>query len=121
MIGDDDRAIFFDPEVFGVVVRLHVPGEQVPREINGKWSKPAGRESLKRDHTRGAGLRVAPDERPLQVACSDLPDDWRNTRVVVDEAEHAIGDVVSLGRLRAELILTPWQERSENHVGWLRS
>jgi len=121
VIGDDDRAIFFDPEFFGVIADLHVPGENEPREIHAKWGKPVGRESLKRDHGVGAGLRVAPGEKPLQIAHFDLPDDWRNTRVVVDGSDYAISDFEPLGRLRIELILTPWQERSDTHAGWLRS
>jgi hypothetical protein len=121
MIGDDDWDSFFDPDEMGVLVELHVPGEPKPRETGGMWSQPAGRETLRRAYTNGAGLRIAPDEKPLQIALRDLPNAWRETRVVVDGVEYAIGDLVSLGRLRIELILTPWKERSENNGSWLRT
>ena len=75
---------------------------------------------MRRSHTTGEGLRVAPNEKTLQLARSDLPADWRATRVEVDGVDYAIGDLVSLGRLRVALILTPWQERSDTHAGWLR-
>ena len=120
MIGDDDWDTFFDPDELGVLVELHVPNEPTPREIGGMWSKPAGRETVRRAYTSGAGLRVAPDEKPLQIAERDLPADWRETRGGVDGIEYAIGDLVSLGRLRVELILTPWQQRSDTHGSWLR-
>tara|TARA_R110000772_G_scaffold62506_4_gene140470 strand:- start:562 stop:924 length:363 start_codon:yes stop_codon:yes gene_type:complete len=119
MIGDDDWGSFFDPDEMGVLVELHVP-DQAPVNVGGMWSPPAGRETLRRAYTNGAGLRIAPDEKPLQIALRDLPNAWRETRVVVDGVEYAIGDLVSLGRLRVELILTQWKERSDTHGSWLR-
>ncbi|MBF7051756.1 MAG: hypothetical protein ABGX76_04370 [Cobetia sp.] len=119
MIGDDDWDSFFDPDELGVLVELHVP-DQRPVTVGGMWSKPHGRETLRRAYTNGAGLRGEPDEKPLQIATRDLPDAWRETRVVVEGVAYAIGDVISLGRLRTDLLLTPWQERSDTHGSWLR-
>lgn len=120
MIGDDDWATFFDPDEFGVEVVLHAPGVPPSPPFGGMWSRPPGRETVRRPGPKGTGLRVAPDERRLQIPSRDLPDDWRETRVEVDGVSYAIGDLADLGRLRVELILTPWQERSESHGSWLR-
>lgn len=121
MIGDDDWDVFFDPDELGVLVRFHVPGEVVPRETGGMWGEPRGDVKLRRGGSGGTGLSVKPGERPLQIAARELPDDWRETRVVVAGVDYAISSADALGRLRVLLTLTPWKERVTGHGKWLRN
>ena len=113
MIGDDDFASFFDPDEFGVRVRLIEPGRDA-REVDGMLGKPETSGGVYRAGVdpNASTVRAAPKQRHLQLPRGEVPADWQATKVVADDVTYSIADVAPLGRLRSLLTLTPFGDRT---------
>lgn len=125
MIGADDLESFYDPEEFGCRV-LIIDGAGSAAEVLGMWGDPTAFGRLQRPSVdKGAAqLRVQPNQKVLQIPNEDVPADWRGVKVLEDDVEFSIVDVVPHGRLRSLLTLVPYGDRAARvkdtkSNGWL--
>lgn len=118
MISAEDRAALHDPDEFGVEAVLHEPG-RAPAHISGMWGRPLGANEIRRSQTStsASSTRVAAGASVLQLFNEDMPLDWRNTRVVVDEREYSIAQYDPIDRLRTACVLIAWGDREARQVG----
>lgn len=117
MIGDDDFASFFNPDEFGVRVRLIEPGRDA-RDVDGMLGKP---ETTGRVYRAGVDPGAAKtnsrlDRKFLQLPRGETPVEKVGTKVVIDRHEYAVTDIEPLGRVRSLLTLIPWGDREEQPV-----
>lgn len=112
MIGDDDFASFFDPDEFGVRVRVIEPGRD-PRDVDGMLGKPevSGRIYRAGVDPGAAKTSAKLSRKYLQLPRAETPAGPVGTKVVIDRVEYAVTDIEPLGRVRSLLTLIPWAER----------
>lgn len=118
MIGADDLDDFFDPDEFGCEVRLVVGDDVI--EIRGMLRPAPQPTELRQGNRSQGGVRSKPGERELQIAAHDLPADWPDRRVELDQGHYTAVEVLPVGRVRVGLVLVPYSERTTEHVQWLR-
>lgn len=125
MIGADDFETFFDDDEFGCTVQVLEPS-RAARSASGMWGEPVGfgRLQLAGNNSASANIQAQPDMRKLQLPNDEVPENWKLTKIVADDAEYSIAHVAPLGRLRSLLTLVPYGDRvarvgDQKQNGWL--